>query len=379
MNHDAIFTADLLGIILLATVLACNSWRIRDRSYENKVLLCLIVFGIVSCLVDSLTWYLNGTPGDTVRVVLYLSNGWLYFANVTASALWIFFIARHIGHRLSFAHRAVIILPLLAALAILIVNPFYPIAYSFDAANVYTRGPGYSLFNAVVLFFLCDGLGIYLYAKLHGGMLKYFPVWVYTTPIAIGALVQHAHYGVSMIWPCIAISIAGVVASLQNELMFRDKLTGLSNRFYFDSLKERVPLSRASSIGAMMVDLNNFKLINDIHGHSVGDQALKDAAAVMVDAVGTDGTVIRYAGDEFIILVNTQSEDVMDGFVDAVKDGFNDFNEASSGPYKLSASIGVGIFDLREQSMDEVMNEIDTRMYRSKRAYYMAHDRRRSR
>ena len=85
----------------------------------------------------------------------------------------------------------------------------------------------------------------------------------------------------------------------ERELIFRDPLTGAYNRRYYeDNLRnERV------DAGVAVVDLDDFKFVNDIHGHQVGDEALKAAVAAMRSAVRDGDLVVRIGGDEFLLIL----------------------------------------------------------------------------
>ena len=89
-------------------------------------------------------------------------------------------------------------------------------------------------------------------------------------------------------------------------LVFEDELTGIHNRRFllnyfqykisWDALKDH-PLA------LIMVDLDHFKKINDAYGHYVGDQALVWVAGLLKEVSGDEGLAIRYAGDEFMVLI----------------------------------------------------------------------------
>ena len=129
----------------------------------------------------------------------------------------------------------------------------------------------------------------------------------------------------------------------------------------------------------MMIDMNGFKGINDNFGHSEGDDALVSMADVLNETIGARGTVIRYAGDEFVVVLNTDRENECDECRIQIKENLNKFNSKNKKKYKLSASIGLGIFNMRKNSVDEIMEIIDARMYEDKKSYYEStgHDRRR--
>ena len=175
-------------------------------------------------------------------------------------------------------------------------------------------------------------------------------------------------YGISTIWVGIAVGYTNLMLALQNENIFIDKLTGLYNRYYLDKILGE--LQRKRKIAMMMLDMNGFKSINDNFGHSQGDEALVSLADILEKTVGADGTVTRFAGDEFVILLNTEKENVVEKCKAQIKENLDEFNKGSQKNYKLSASIGFGVFNLSEGSADQILKIIDKRMYEDKKAYY---------
>ena len=190
----------------------------------------------------------------------------------------------------------------------------------------------------------------------------------------MGGIVQSLFYGISVVPTSIAISIAGILASLQNEMIYRDALTGVFNRAYLDyKLNKFAKRPNKQRITGLMLDLNGFKKINDDFGHSVGDEALIATTRLLQKAVGSHGLVIRYAGDEFIVLINTQDDSETKTHIDRIQRLFETYNQESKKPYKLSASIGSHKLNLKEESVDTFINTIDSRMYENKKAFYASH------
>ncbi|MBW1935805.1 MAG: GGDEF domain-containing protein [Deltaproteobacteria bacterium] len=91
-----------------------------------------------------------------------------------------------------------------------------------------------------------------------------------------------------------------------SRLIFEDELTGLYNRrFLFNYFQHDIKWDslEANPVSLIMVDLDHFKNINDTYGHDVGDQALVWVANLLREVAGKDNLPIRYAGDEFMILL----------------------------------------------------------------------------
>ena len=167
--------------------------------------------------------------------------------------------------------------------------------------------------------------------------------------------------------------MAGLVLSFQNESVFRDGLTGLYNKMYLDNLKNRLTDKGSGEYILMMLDMNHFKSINDGFGHSEGDVALKTISGILSRAIGMDGTIIRYAGDEFVILMNTNNMELAKEKIKDIHSRLLKYNETSGKPYQLSVAIGCSSVDLKHQTIDEILCDVDQKMYEDKREFYTRH------
>lgn len=161
---------------------------------------------------------------------------------------------------------------------------------------------------------------------------------------------------------------------LQNILMTQanhDPLTGVYNRRYFNQVIEQ-ELARSKrykrTIGFLMMDVNRFKEINDTFGHQMGDEVLKAVASVLQDAVRESDLVIRYGGDEFlIVLMETEGDSrQIEERIEAAFAERNAKNELVEFPVTLA--IGSANWHPEDtQSIEEVLAEADRKMYVAKR------------
>jgi diguanylate cyclase (GGDEF)-like protein/PAS domain S-box-containing protein len=155
-----------------------------------------------------------------------------------------------------------------------------------------------------------------------------------------------------------------------DHLAHYDTLTGAPNRcLLLDRLDQAIEraIRLGSRVALLYIDLDHFKLINDTHGHSVGDELLKAATQRMTTCVRAVDTIARLGGDEFVVLIpdTSESEDIN---IVAKK-----LLEALSPPYEIEGrllvstpSIGISIYPDDGSSWKELMKHADAAMYQVK-------------
>lgn len=153
----------------------------------------------------------------------------------------------------------------------------------------------------------------------------------------------------------------------------KDDLTGLYNRHYLEEyltiLIEKLKRVKIYKLFLIFIDLDNFKPINDIYGHSKGDDVLKKVAKILTENFRKYDIVARYGGDEFIVLFEANKNPIekINNVRNKIEENFKKFN--------LSFSYGVSIFpddiqdiNIQTQELIETLIKIaDKRMYEEKK------------
>ncbi len=359
-----------MGVVLLVSVIFGSSWRFVGRTKENAAFHVLIVTSIIACVMDPLCFLCNGKPGRLMFFVVYWGNAVMYISEIIIGGAWIIYMTSHIGVSLSKTSASIIGLLSAFGAAALVVNRFVPFVYSVSADNLYSREWMFWYYFAIEIVFLFYGVLVYFRARRKSGFLKFFPVWAFSIPALIGAALQTVVYGISTINPFIAISVSCVTLSVQNELLFRDGLTGLYNRFFLTNALDRLKIKKRSGYRLVMMDINHFKAINDSLGHKEGDSALVLAAGVFEAAVNETGLVIRYGGDEFILILYGCDENKTDALIKSINSRLIEECRKREKPYELSVSAGSYLIDGDYNTFDEVLDNTDRKMYEAKRRYY---------
>lgn len=364
----SVLTANIISLLLLGTLFFSNRQRMNhDR--DMQIILRMMGITAVSNIADCCVFYLDSTAGMVFKVISFVSGSWLYLGNVLIGYMWARFITTHMDIQFTYMRKQIYRLGGLAACILLIINCFYPVVFT-NTEGVYQRGPAYSIFLVFAAFYILDSLYLYTKCRKKVGTLKLFPVQVFLVPIVFGVVIQALFIEIALTWTSIAIAIAGVMTALKNEIIFEDRLTGLYNRVYLEFLQKQACKKKGVWISAIMIDLNGFKQINDKYGHSEGDAALIIVADLLKKSFSEYGVVTRYAGDEFVVMLNTTDEQLIPKLIARAKNNFEEENRTNDKPYLLSAAMGYAIYDLSVETMDDFMNRIDKQMYQDKLAYY---------
>lgn len=154
-----------------------------------------------------------------------------------------------------------------------------------------------------------------------------------------------------------------------DDANIRDPLTGVYNRFgmerYFAIVKEKC-IDRQLYLQLSFADIDGLKKINDVFGHEEGDRIIRDTGRILQEEAG-DSYVVRYGGDEFIVMGTAFSEQEAESYWTRVQQAIDEYNAEHEGMAMLSVSAGYDLVRLEPySSIDECIGEADKRMYEEK-------------
>lgn len=149
-------------------------------------------------------------------------------------------------------------------------------------------------------------------------------------------------------------------------LSFHDELTGLYNRRYLNNELERLNHSRKIPISIIIGDLDKLKIVNDNYGHLLGDQYLKEAAAILKNIMRNEDIVVRTGGDEFSIILPETDRDNAEKICKRIRKEFNQVNHKKDLPVKFSISLGIATLKDNEKNLAHYYNQADKAMYKNK-------------
>jgi diguanylate cyclase (GGDEF)-like protein len=179
-------------------------------------------------------------------------------------------------------------------------------------------------------------------------------------------------------WVMVGLKQRLVAAEVrQREIANRDPLTGVANRRHFDAaMKQELdrrtrPFGRrgldSSPLALLILDLDEFKGVNDRYGHQVGDAVLQEATARILSVLRSTDTLARIGGDEFAIIAPAAHGDGAAGLAESVRTTVA-LGDPDGDIPTASASVGWAVFPDDGQDFETLMRSADDRMLRIKRS-----------
>lgn len=153
--------------------------------------------------------------------------------------------------------------------------------------------------------------------------------------------------------------LVGKLKGYQDKL-YIDPVTGVYNRRYFEDEIRNMQ----NSAGVAMIDLDDFKLYNDIYGHDMGDQVLCIVADVIKNCIRKTDKLIRYGGDEFLLILSDMVRGTLRGKLRQIQEAIENATIPNCSRLKLTASIGGVISE--DGQIDEAIAKADQLMYKAK-------------
>lgn len=153
--------------------------------------------------------------------------------------------------------------------------------------------------------------------------------------------------------------LVGKLKGYQDKL-YIEPVTGVYNRRYFEDEIRNMQ----NSAGVAMIDLDDFKLYNDIYGHDMGDQVLCIVADVIKNCIRKTDKLIRYGGDEFLLILSDMVRGTLRGKLLQIQEAIENATIPNCSRLKLTASIGGVISE--DGKIDEAIAKADQLMYKAK-------------
>ncbi len=372
MSLSSNVTINLYSIAVLVIIFIQNMKSTEKNLLPQKYFIRILLVTALMLVMDILSRF-DGRPGTLHAAANQVGNFLIFLLSPVLPSLWLLFIHSKVDDGTRKFRRWLWLLPVLNAVnaVMLVLSQFFGWFYTIGTDNIYSRGPLYWL-PVSVSFILAAAAFALVFAnrkkidKKHFTSLLLFPV-----PPLVCILLQIAYYGTSLILNGATLSILIIFVTLQNERMNTDYLTGAYNRKGLESyIRQKINASSENkTFSAILLDLDDFKSINDSFGHNIGDHVLETSTRLLKSCLRSDDFIARYGGDEFYIILNVFQLDELEAVACRIRNCLKDYNARSNEPYKIGFSMGYAVYDFHSHlNAEEFHKQIDGLMYENKRA-----------
>jgi len=175
-------------------------------------------------------------------------------------------------------------------------------------------------------------------------------------------------------------SIANQIAiAIENSLLYkeleqinqRDALLGIYNRkYFFEYLEKNKSKKMNDKFAIVMIDIDDFKNINDTYGHQFGDKILINTAKIISNGIDEDDILARYGGEEFILYIsNFINENSVYNKIEMIRDAIEGSKVSFNDEYKsVTASFGISFSTLNDIEINELIKNADDLLYKAKKS-----------
>ena len=368
MDLRSIYVSNSIGVVILLILWYVSRAKISGRRLEDRIRFFMVFGVMLGCVMEMFSYTIDGKVFPGARLLNYIANTYLFTVNLLLPFTLLVYVDLGLYGDLSrirkkYKPQITVCIVMLAAT---ILNLFVPISYVITEQNTYVRRPFSYVYYFVILYYCISAIFLTRRYEKENGAKTFFNVNMFLLPILIGAGLQFLFYGLSLAWLAASIGLMGLFMMQQNELAYLDALTDTYNRQYLSHILAAW-IKRGNGIAGAMLDMDDFKRINDRFGHSEGDSALQAVADILKRSRVEHEWVFRFAGDEFIVLRMTRDPGDLTAYFDEVERRLAAYNSEGR-PYKISLSYGTSYLDGAD--VDAFMKDMDEKMYAMKELHH---------
>jgi len=358
--------------IIIAFVLF---FSLRSQNYQreqvSRTFSILVWMTIGMLVIESIVLELSGISGSLVNIILIVSLMLYGFCAPIIAYLTVFYLEFEIyGIQFSFKKKHImyiIVLLLSIIFNILSIDGHY----LFKITNDNIVEIGFLSYYYVFIVFATTVISFVITAKQKKTLdnKDLLALTSFSLPITFAIVMFVVFDGSNLIWNSFVVSILISYTFVQIKITSKDFLTGLFNKREFEYQLKRIKHSshKNEKIYGMIIDLDDFKQINDEHGHREGDFALVEAGTIFKSSVRAKDFVSRIGGDEFAIIFPAEDTEVANQIINRIHEKLEIFNKNSAYKFDLKISYGFDFYDeTKFSSVIDFFNHIDSMMYQQK-------------
>ena len=363
--------SSLFGLLILSIVYLEIRKSNIDLNLNQFLFRALIISTALLLIIEMVLNLINGLIFDNSRFWLSLVVMLFYILNPLPPALWVLFAEKWMDRRTKINKFVVYSVVGLYSVHVIasVISLFNGQMFIITNDSVYKRGQFYIFMVMLMIGYLIfASIRIFMKRKMLSKS-EFITLLSFAFPALLGGMIQSLFFGVSILWKSVSVSILIIFIKLQNFDMYMDHLTGLWNRRklqqFFDNFSHDT--FKNQMMGGIMIDIDHFKMINDRHGHIVGDKVLSEVAQILKQTFNKEDFVCRYGGDEFVVILYIKNQNDLESCIVRLKKNLDKFNVMSQHPFDVNLSVGYDIVNLSLQTQSEIyLSSLDKKMYENK-------------
>lgn len=370
---EEILMANGLTVLMMWFLLLCRRKNRESLQVGDKIYDGMAIVNLLGALSETIAFLVDGKQFMGSRQINYVSNSICFIGTVSIGLLWCLYVELRIyrNYKRIFKKAKPVMFPWVVEVIMVLCNLFGTgIMFKISEENIYQRAAGALIGYISLIIYFAYSIYLVHQSKKQGINLNFFPVIYFVGPCFAGVLIQFLFYGITSSWVLVAVALIFVQMQSYAENLYIDELSGLYNRRYLNAVLTERKITSRKSLHGIMMDVNDFKYINDNFGHSMGDKAICTLGNILFRSIPDGGMAIRYAGDEFIVLLSGVDTESVLVTMDEINHNLSQFNESKIEPFTLSVSMGYAEFGEGDDTEAFLMH-MDEKMYEEKRKYHL--------
>lgn len=352
----ATYSLDIAALLYLLSMLRSGTALNSNRKNPFIISILLTIFIILSEAGTIMT--ANELSSSRIMNIVFNILGFSLSPMIPLAITLIF------DSRILTSHK-LLLLPTAIHIFVTLLSPVYKWIFYVDANNHYMRG---SLFFIFIFVYVVNYL-ILVISTMDVEKKFNYPIkrkmmtlFLYTI---IGTSIQLVYPSIYASWHCITLTIFLYFVMMSEFDSSFDTLSGLYNRAALDRVTKGI--SKAKQLTVIVLDIDDFKMINDCYGHDYGDRVIQQIAKTIRASFGRHYKCYRLGGDEFAIIGEDAEPEKIETHLKQMTKDLSDLRE--KGHVIPTVSYGYSFY-LGEGQLDfsKVLNEADELMYQHKRS-----------
>lgn len=359
---------NIFMVILLSLIAVHAFFKLNRKAHDHRLFLTLIFLTILILVLEILSVLLNSSNYINFIIAHKLVDMIGFTLTPLVPILAVLFVYKRTNKYKKINIKSIFLLsvPFVVNCIVSLGSFNFNWIFSITNENLYMRGPLWLVSPMTSYFYYIINL-LFLYnVREELNKEELLILSLLTIIPSLLSIFQLYYFVYLTIWNSVAIAVVINYVFIVHSQAKIDPLTRLGNRIAYDEYLAILRRKSSIVLAVVNIDLDDFKIINDVFGHHEGDKVLRIFARQLEEVFEGKGVSVRLGGDEFIVLVNENRREIVEKYIETLKNNIDIYNEASGMPYHIKFSYGMAIFNNTYNNIHELVQHSDKLMYEEK-------------